>query len=283
MNDLSEFCAQGAIFKEEIVSVSDDVSLRVISFKPPVLKKNPVIIFVTGWVSLITGWQKVLLEMTKDFTVHYIETREKISSQIKGKVRFGVEDIGRDITSLLSTLNLKSQEYILFGSSLGATAILDCCRFLGRQPLCLVLIGPNAVFRIPRFAKVIIRTFPVQLYQILKPVMKWYFRTFRLDVESDYEQYQKYCNVMDAADPRKLKKAAISLGKYQVWDLLDDIEIPTLIFGASKDMLHEPENLKKMVSMMKNVTYVDLETNTGTHSKGMVEEMRRYLRKLYFF
>ena len=78
----------------------------------------------------------------------------------------------------------------------------------------------------------------------------------------------------------EIKKAVILLSKYEVWDLLKDIEYPTLIIGASKDVLHEPENLKKMVSMMKNATYIDLETNMGTHSEGMVEEMRRYIEKL---
>jgi pimeloyl-ACP methyl ester carboxylesterase len=188
--------------------------------------------------------------------------------------------IGREIAALVSHFNLESRGYILFGSSLGATAILESSRFLEIDPLCLVLIGPNAVFRIPKFYRFIIRIFNPRLYLLLKPVVKWYLKTFRLDTEADYAQYEKYCQALDAADPWKLKKTAIAFSRYEVWDLLTEIDYPTMIVGASRDTLHEPENLKKMVSMMKNAVYLDLETNKLTHSSGMVREMRRYIARL---
>ena len=280
MEDLSLYCAPGANFKEQMIAVSENISLRVISFSPPNDRQNPSVIFVAGWITLTSAWIKVLQEMTKDFTVYYIETREKISSQVKGKAEYGVEDIGRDIVALISHFDLKDNQFILFGSSLGASSILDCCRFLRRNPLCLVLIGPNAIFRVPRFGKVIIYFFHPRLYLLIKPVVKWYLKTFRLDIKSDYEQYEKYCANLDAADPWKLKKAVMKLWHWHAWDLLPAIKYPALIVGASKDSLHEPENLKKMVAMMSNATYIDLETNKGTHSEKVVEEMRKYLTKL---
>ncbi len=277
MDDLKLYCAAGTKIKEEMIPVAENVSLRVISFTPAENHSNPPVVFVAGWITLISAWKEVLREMTKDFNVYYIETREKISSQVKGKVSYGVEAIGRDIVTLISHFGLKDKRYILFGSSLGASSILECCRFLDRNPLCLVLIGPNAVFRVPRFAKVIIYFFPPPLYLLIKPIVKWYLKTFRLDIKSDYEQYEKYCGNIDAADPWKLKKAVMKLWNWEGWDLLPGIDYPTLIAGASKDSLHEPENLKKMVAMMKKATYIDLETNKGTHSKKMVEEMRKYI------
>ena len=280
MDELKLYCAPRTGIKEEMIPVADNVSLRVISFTPAEDRKNPPVIFVAGWITLISAWKHVLMEMTKDFPVYYIETREKISSRVEGKVEYGVENIGKDIVTLISHFDLKDKRYILFGSSLGASAILNCCRFLDRDPLCLVLIGPNAVFRVPRFGKVIIRFFPPRLFLIIKPIVKWYLKTFRLDIKSDYEQYEKYCTNIDAADPWKLKKAIMKLWNWEGWDLLPAIEYPTLIAGASKDSLHEPENLKKMVSMLKNATYVDLETNKGTHSKEMVEQMRKYIGNL---
>ncbi len=280
MDELKLYCAPRTGIKEEMIPVADNVSLRVISFTPAEDRKNPPVIFVAGWITLISAWKHVLMEMTKDFPVYYIETREKISSRVEGKVEYGVENIGKDIVTLISHFDLKEKQYILFGSSLGASAILNCCRFLDRDPQCLVLIGPNAVFRVPRFGKVIIRFFPPRLFLIIKPIVKWYLKTFRLDIKSDYEQYEKYCTNIDAADPWKLKKAIMKLWNWEGWDLLPAIEYPTLIAGASKDSLHEPENLKKMVSMLKNATYVDLETNKGTHSKEMVEQMRKYIGNL---
>jgi len=280
MDSLSRYCARGSTCKEEMVPVSPNVSLRVITFSPSQQEQNPAIVFVPGLVSLMEGWREVLLEMTKDFTVYYIETREKITSKVKGKVDYSLEAIGQEIAALVSHFNLESRGCILFGSSLGATAILESTRFLDTGPLCLVLIGPNAVFRIPKFYRFIVRIFNPRLYLVFKPVVKWYLKTFRLDTEADYAQYEKYCQSLDAADPWKLKKAAIAFSRYEVWDLLAEIDFPTLIVGASRDTLHEPENLKKMVAMMKNAVYLDLETNKLTHSSGMVREMRKYIVQL---
>lgn len=257
-----------------------NVSLRVITFTPPVQNKQPAVVFVAGWVSLIKGWKEVLREMTKDFKIYYIETREKISSKVKGKVAYSVEASGKDIVYLIDYYRLKSQEYLLFGSSLGATTIIDCYRFLSHKPRCLILIGPNAVFRVPKGWLAFIKVFYPPLYFSFRPVVKWYLKTFRLDVQSDYEQYEKYCDALDAGDPWKLKKAVLTLCKYEIWDLLPDIKVPTLIVGASKDKLHEPENLKRIVSLLPSVSYIDLETNKRTHSIEVVGEMRQYLDKL---
>lgn len=281
MDDLSAYCSPGTAIKEEMIAVSGNVSLRVITFKPPLPGHNPAIVFIAGWVSLIEGWQSVLQEMTRDFTVIYLETREKISSRVAGKVGYGVEDIGRDIAAAIKRFDLEEGRYILFGSSLGATAILDCCRNLERMPLGLVLVCPNAVFRVPAIWRVIIRMLPPSLFSFFKPLAKWYLRTFRLDVKNDYAQYEKYCNTLDAADPWKLKKGVIAVWHYQVWDLLAAIELPTLIVSASKDKLHEPGNLKKMAGMIKNAVYIDLETNSRTHSEMIVQEMRKYIPHFY--
>lgn len=280
MKNLSDLCADGATTKEEMIAISDRVSLRLITFTPAKKTKNPPVVFVAGWISLIIGWKAVLREMTKDFTVYYIETREKISSKTKGRVEQSVEAIGRDIVDLVSHLGLQANQYILLGSSLGGTALLDGCRYLPVPPTCLVLIEPNAEFRIPKIWRLVIHLFYPGIYLIVRPAIKWYLRNFRLNTEADPGQYQKYCRSLDAADPWKLKKAAMALWDYQVWDLLKDIPFPTLLFSASKDKLHEPKNIEKMMTLMPNATYIDMETNQNTHSPEMVEEMRKYLKRV---
>jgi len=280
MFEVKQLCSTGTRIKEKMISVSEKVKLKLVHFSPAKKTNNPPVLFVAGWITMIEAWKDVLQEMTKDFEVHYVETREKITSQVNGKVGYSVEDIGRDIAALVGYFKFQPKQYILFGSSLGATAILDSTQHLPVEPLCLVLSGPNAVFRIPRFGKVIIALFYPGFYGLLKPFIKWYLKNFRLDVKKDYAQYQKYCRNIDAANPWKLKKAAQALGKYTVWDLLPNIQIPTLIAGASHDTLHEPTNLKKMVSLMPQASYIDLETNKRTHQGIMVVKMREYLKKL---
>ena len=165
----------------------------------------------------------------------------------------------------------------MFGSSLGGTAILESYQSLKSKPLCFALLGVNAEYRMPWWGKPLIRMFWIRLYPGFKNFIKWYLKKFRLDIESDREQYEKYCNALDAADPKKLKPGALALADYKVWDLLEEIDLPVLIIAATRDLLHEPENLIKINKMLPNSTWLDMETNTLAHGEEMVAELRKYL------
>ncbi|HEY6951640.1 MAG TPA: alpha/beta hydrolase [Bacteroidota bacterium] len=261
-----------------MVRVTPHVELRVITFSPAQPSPYPAILFVAGWISLMRGWKNVLREMTKDFIVYYVETREKISSRIEGNAEFGVEEIGSDLVALLEQMRV--EQYVLFGSSLGATAIIDCYGSLKRKPAGLVLIAPNAVFRVPRSWKAIVTLFYPPLYALIRPSVKWYLRTFRLNVKADAAQYEKYCEALDAADPHKLKKAVTSVWSYAVWDKLRFIDCPVLIVNASTDKLHEPDNTQNIAGGIRNAVQIDLATNSQTHDKPVVDALRSFLENL---
>jgi pimeloyl-ACP methyl ester carboxylesterase len=278
--NLNDYCVPGTKFTEKMVDVSENVSLRVVEFFPAKKTNRPTVLFIPGWISLMTSWKIVLKEMTKDFHIIYAETREKITSEVKGKQEFSVEAISDDIVKLAEIYELKKDRYFIFGSSLGGTAILETYSKLKNIPLCFALLGPNAEYRTPWWGKILIRIVWPGLVNRLKGFVKWYLGRFRLDLENDRAQYEKYCNALDAADPRKLKPAARSLSKYKVWDILKNIKLPVLIIGASKDLLHEPQNLIQMDKMLPNSTFLDMETNTFAHGSEMVVELRKYLDTL---
>ncbi|MFC1527278.1 alpha/beta fold hydrolase [Candidatus Neomarinimicrobiota bacterium] len=277
---LSDYCAPGTKWNEQMVSVSDNVSLRVVEFHPKESTTQPTVLFIAGWISLMRGWKIVLKEMTKDFHVIYVETREKISSQVNGKAEFSVEAIAQDIVKLVEIYKLEKNKYIIFGSSLGGTSILESYKGLNSHPLCFALLGPNAEYRTPWWGKILIRIVWPGLYNALRPFIKWYLRKFRLDIETDRAQYEKYCNALDAADPKKLKPAAKALSKYKVWRILKDIDLPVLIIGATKDLLHEPQNIIQMDKMLPNSLFLDMDTNTYAHGPEMVVELRKYIATL---
>ncbi|MBC8403184.1 MAG: alpha/beta hydrolase [Candidatus Marinimicrobia bacterium] len=275
--DIEQYCASGCQVLDEMVSISGTVSLRVLTITPPVPAQQPEIFFVPGWISRVTSWKYALLEMTRDHKVYYVETRDKLSAVIPGKDELSVEVIASDLVFLTNHFQLIENHYIMLGSSLGGTAILHACQYLESKPLALVLIGPNAVFRVPWWGKIMIHFFPLRLYTLMKIFLKWYLRTFRLDPEADADQYEKYCQNLDDTNPYRLKRAALSLVKYEIWDILPDIDIPTLIIGAATDHLHEPGNLAKMTPLLPLGIYLDMETNTHTHSGDMVTEMRKFV------
>jgi len=276
-DNLVDYCAPGTKFTENMVSVSNNVSLRVMTFSPSKPTNQPTVLFIPGWISLMKGWKIVLKEMTKDFHVIYVETREKITSQVNGKAEFSVEAIAQDIVKIVEMYKLEKDKYIIFGSSLGGTAILETYKTLKSIPLCFALLGPNAEYRTPWWGKILIRLVWPGLYNALRPFIKWYLRKFRLDIETDRAQYEKYCNALDAADSKKLKPAAKALSKYKVWGILKDIDLPVLIIGATKDLLHEPQNLIQMDKMLPNSVFLDMDTNTYAHGPEMVVELRKYI------
>ena len=280
MDDLSDYCRPGATFRDERVAISSQITLRVVTFSPPRKAAVPPVVFVAGWITQIDAWKEVLREMTADYTVHYVETREKISAEVKGRAAYGVEDIARDVVHLVDRLDLAPGGYVLCGSSLGATAILESYRSLDRKPACLVLIAPNAAFRAPLLWKIVITLFYPGLYALIRPMVKWYLKRFRLNVDADRAQYEKYSRALDAADPWKLKRAVMAVWSYEVWDILKTIDCPTLIVSASKDKLHEPESMKRMVTAIPRATEIDLETNARTHSRDVVKSIRSYLTQL---
>lgn len=274
---LDEYCAPGAACRVDRVPVDDGVILQVVNFTPAIDTHRPAVIFVAGWVSHIDGWHEVLLEMTSQFPVLYVETRDKASALVNLEADYSVAALAGDLAAVVAHYQLAPDDYVLLGSSLGGTASLECFHLLHAKPRCLVLIGPNAEFRLPPMGATFIRLFPPSVYLGLRPIIKLYLRLFRLDVKADYAQYAKYKRVLDAADPWKLKRGMLALATYQVWDRLAGINRPTLVIGGAHDVMHEPGNLRRMAGMLPQGEYLDMGTNRATHSREMVQRVREYL------
>jgi pimeloyl-ACP methyl ester carboxylesterase len=246
------------------------VALKIIDFIPKRDNdKRPVILFVAGWISAISGWRGVLRVISSEYRTIYLETREKQSSIVPGnrKVSFAMDRLSADIRDAIEKLIPPRRTFIMAGSSLGATAILEYLAGEGRKPLCAVLVGPNAEFRFPRFLGRVIPAFPPSFYLILKPVVKWYLRNFRLDKKNELEQVKKYEATLDAADPYKLKYNAIAIRNYSIWHVIPAVSTPVLVVGAALDKLHGNEALKKMVEMLPRSSYRELASNKETHSE----------------
>lgn len=276
---LEEFCAPGADFEEMRVRVNEHVDIRVVRFTPARDSGMPAVLFVPGWITIMEAWKEVLVEMTKDFPVIYMETREKSSSRIGRNAQISVTGLGEDVVRTAESFGLQDRRFLAFGSSLGATVLLDCCNSFRNRPLGLVLVGPNAAFRVPLVWKAIIFLFYPRSYFLIKPFVKWHLRHFRLNIKVDRGQYEKYCRNLDAADPWKLKKAAMAFWNYQVWDRLPEIDMPVLILKGAKDKLHEPEALVRMESMLKKGGSIDMGTNKRTHTAEIVELLRKFVRE----
>ncbi len=277
-----EYTSFSTEVKEYFIEVSDGVQLQIIDFDPGARKGGPIVLFVAGWISLISGWKGFLQEITPVFRTLYLETREKSSSHVppKKKVSFTPERLRLDLKEVVEKTIPVNTPYVMAGSSLGATAIMEHLAAPdGPAPECAVLIAPNADFRFPRLLTPLIMMLHPSLYTVVKPLVKWYLKHFRVDMKRAPEQMKKYEGTLDAADPYKLKANALALIDYSIWERLPGINVPCLIVGATSDTLHGTGKMEKMVELLPRGEYLELESNTATHGNSAGKMIAKYLKE----
>jgi len=259
--------------------INEFVSLRVIHFRPVTVSPYPPVVMVVGLATVIESFQGIIGELTRDFEVYYVETREKSSSRLSGKVKFDIETVARDIISIIRFLELPVNEYILFGYSYSAAVIIEAYRHLESKPTCLLLLSPTPSFYYPRWSLPLIRV-AVPFYGVLKPVAKWYLRNFIINRKEDNDMYLFTSRALDLADPRKLKNAILGVAGYKVWDKLESIDCSTLIVDTSRDGIHKHDDIIRMANSIKSCTYIDMEINKRTHGAELPKVIREYVNGL---
>lgn len=278
MQPYQSYSSPGTHCEERMIDIDEMVSLRVISFHPPNCKSNPTIVMVVGLASQIESFGNFLVELTKDHTIHFIETREKPSSLIRGKAKFDIETMGQDLVIIINKLDLKNDNYFLMGYSFGTAVILDAYKELPVKPLSVLLMEPTPAFHYPKWSLYLIKL-AVPLYPLLKPAAKWYLRTFHINMKVDKEMAVISSRALDNADSFKLKSAILSIAGYTAWHTLVSVECNSLIVATSKDGLHSHEDTMRLVNGMINSEYIDLETNDRTHSEEMALMIRAYIHR----
>jgi len=279
--DYSQYTDNSTAVKEFMLDVSDGVSLQIIDFTPRnVSSEKPVILFVAGWISLISGWKGVLKVLTAKYRILYLETREKQSSIVANvkKVSFSMERLKLDIGEIIEKVIQPSEKFVIAGSSLGASAIIEYCGSEGRKPLSAILISPKAEFGFPKLLELIVPALHPSLAFVIRPVIKWYLRNFRLDKKNSKEQVAKYENTLDCANPYKLKANALALRGYALLNRVKNVNVPCLIISATTDILHGTDEIKQIMKIIPDSAYVELESNMETHSEKAGQVILEYIQ-----
>ncbi len=251
-------------------------ALRVIRFSPEQPPILPPVLFVPGLASVLDNFTGTLRELTRHALVYYLETREKSSSRLKGRADFSLPALARDVIASIQELELKTGEYILAGYSLGAAAILEGLPELPANPAAVILTEPNASFPFPSWLLFLAR-FATFLYRPVKPFLKWYIRTFRVDMENDRELYDLNCRILDQADPKKISAVVRAISTYQARPQPPSEPVPVLVIGASKDLFHNFDDSRGIAEALPGSTYLDMETNARTHGPEWVHELIRFI------
>jgi len=270
-------------YDSKYYEADQDVSLKVMNWKPVKKQNTPPIIFVAGWVSVVEGWADFIKGASKNHEVFYLETREKRSARINSEKLvpddFSIYQMALDITNVIKKLPVKESQAMLIGSSLGATSILEAMKSYDLNPLGAFLIGPNSDFKVPVFLKPV-AYLPSCFFQIVKYPILWYLQLFRVDAKNEPEQIRRYKDTVLKAHPKRIKLSAISLLKYQVWLSIEGIKAPVGLAFAPTDKLHASENILQMEKLIPNASLFECPSNKHMHSHKLMIEIESFIESI---
>lgn len=265
---------------DRLIRIDDQVSLHVFEFRPLHDGHRIPIVIISGLVTIIDSFRTIVEGLSENHPVFYIETRDKTSSVIAGKVKFNIRTMGDDIRHIIGDLGLKEREYAMIGYSFGGPIITECCRTIAQKPLCIIFMEPTAEFNYPGWSLFLIKWFGVPLFPVLKNFAKWYLGKFRLNKKEDVQMALILSDTINNADPVKFRNCILDIAGYKIYDNLKNVTSPSLIVGTSKDGLHVIGEMKRMEELLGNVTYIDLETNERTHNMDMVRVTMDFIGKV---
>ena len=267
-----------------MLEVEPGVRLKLMSWQPARPSAQAPILFVAGWVSLVSGWQALLDVLVATRTVHYLETREKRSAEIERSLlrpsSFAIPRLAEDLVRVAQQLGIDDGSAVLFGSSMGSNAILEALKH-GRLPArAAFLVGPNASFVFPWWGKVAVRVIPAWLVERLKGFVVWDLRRFRVNAGGDPEQMARYVRTVRAADSLRLKLSAAAVLDYSALPGLETVSAPVAIAYAASDSLHGEGEVRRIVAAMPRGVAVSCPSNTYMHTAAVASDLERFLAGL---
>lgn len=268
---------KGSASTDTLFRINDNVSLHVFEFTPYGTSKNIPIVMITGLVTMIDSFRTVVEGLAESYKIIYIETRDKSTSRINGKVAWDIATIAGDVASVIKEKIPSGTQYVMLGFSLGGPVIAECFSLLPHKPCGLIFMEPTAEFDYPRWSLFLIRRMSLPYHKVNAFLAKTYLRMTRINASEDQQMMEISSHSIDNADPFKLRSTILAIAGYKIYDSLEVVSCPCLVVGTSKDTFHSAEGMKKMVALLENARYVDLVTNERTHSMEMVDVTNEFI------
>ena len=253
------------------IAAADGIELKVYSFKPNQPSTRRPVVFIPGWTSVMEGWAPLLSAWVEKREIHYIETREKRSAKITGKLRvqdFAMIHHAEDLKSVVDALNLDSN-VLWFGSSLGATVILHGMMEGLLQGEAAFLIAPNTKFRFATWMLPIIAApwwcYPPLIRILGLPYLKWRLK--------EPKQYIRYRRTLTQAHLLRLKRSVKANRRYDLPSNLNQISAPVAICVAASDTLHTGDDSHGIADSLANGSIVEVPSNQYAHEANVIADI----------
>jgi len=269
--------------EEKYFTMSDGTIVRVLDFN---LAKEPdeyIFFLVPGYTTVFQSWHKVTELLSVKHRVIYFESREKCTSTVPRKLerKITFTQMGHDIKEVVEQLELDKQKYITICSSTGGTILYEALSRKWLRPTGQVAIGPAMIYYIKGFITFLSRFIPNFVIKTLfRPFAQFYLKKAYVDEKAEPEQMIKYLRAFDEGELRKSLPVLRKMRKYNGWDLPAKIDTPSLLIGATTDIMHVADNCKRVDSLMPNSYYVDLGTNKAAHEQPLIDEIYKFIQKI---
>lgn len=273
---------EGVRFDRHQIDVENGVSLRVLHWRPEASADRPAVVFVPGWISLVDGWLEVLRAMAPRREIVYVETREKATA--RWERRMVVDDfrpprLADDLRAAWRAFDVADGS-VLFGSSLGANAILEVLKGDAGLPAgAAFCICPNVRFPIPWWGHGVLRIPPSAYRAALAPVI-WYLRRYRVNARHDPAQMLRYERTLRAAEPVRLRLSARAVVDYDARPGLDTVTVPVALAYAQSDTLHGGDQVRTLARCMPRAETIGCASNTAMHQAAVVEVLDTYVGRV---
>ena len=256
------------------IVATDGVELRVYSFTPNQPSSKRPVVFIPGWTSVMDGWAPLLSTWVEKREIHYIETREKRSAKITGKLRvqdFAMIRHAEDLKAVADALKLDSN-VLWFGSSLGATVILHGMMEGLLEGEAAFLIAPNTKFRFATWMLPFIAA-PWWCYLPLIRILGLPYLKWRL---KEPKQYIRYRRTLTQAHLLRLKRSVKANRRYDLPSHLNRISPPVAICVAASDTLHTGDDSHGIADSLSNGCIVEVPSNQYAHEADVIADIHAW-------
>ncbi len=243
--------------------------------------EGPAVIFINDLIEDHFFWDKIRLELAKNFRVIVFDQRGIGQSSIS-KTPFTIEDMAKDVIALADELKLET--FHLVGDSMGGGVALTVAKKYKDRVQKIVL--SNSYLEMSQTVKwsldMLFEMFkkePKYSY-LYKMAMPWYYSSRFLERDDDPKE------ILDALDKRKhplkvsgFKGLLEAVFKFKAHTMIKRIEHETMVIIAEEDIYCLFKDSRALVRGLKNH---QVELMAGGHSSKM-ENPNRYIEILRNF
>lgn len=210
--------------------------IRVFHHKPKkTITKRPIL-FIPGFGTSMWAWRELSFPLVEQGEFYFLETREKKSSKFKSrlKAKMTIEQVAEDISVVINHLGLDQKDFVLFGTSYCAGAILKGLIDKKFTAPTIVLFDP--FFKLLYYRKLI--SFLIFVPPFVLSIIRYILGRIALKGENNVTQRGRAKYIRDEAVLWKWRKASVSILKSNLLDDLSRIIEEVLIFQGPVDKHH---------------------------------------------